>query len=149
MTSAEPRPTFPFFVGCGRSGTTLLRAMFDARADLAIPDEVAFIIRYSRPHYASRYGWPRRFDAAACAWISIAAHSSFRRWDLPEGAVLGLLSPTRCRRRSERHGPAAEHMRAAHGPRQAARRRQDAMHGVLYLRRLARLFRGPIRPRHP
>ena len=42
-------PPFPFFVGCGRSGTTLLRAMFDAHRDVAVPDEVAFIIRYARP----------------------------------------------------------------------------------------------------
>ena len=42
-------PPFPFFVGCGRSGTTLLRAMFDAHPDVAVPDEVAFIIRYAPP----------------------------------------------------------------------------------------------------
>ncbi len=64
--SAEP-PPFPFIVGCGRSGTTLLRAMLDAHPDLAIPDEVGFVVRYARPHYALRYGWPRRFDAGRCA----------------------------------------------------------------------------------
>ena len=32
-----PRPSFPFFVGCGRSGTTLLRAIFDSHPDLRRP----------------------------------------------------------------------------------------------------------------
>ena len=68
---------FPFFVGSGRSGTTLVRAIFDSHPDLAIPDEVSFVIRYARPHYALRYGWPRRFDAAACTDL-ILANASFR-----------------------------------------------------------------------
>ncbi len=38
----EGQPIFPFFVGCPRSGTTLLRAIFAAHPDLAIPDETHF-----------------------------------------------------------------------------------------------------------
>jgi len=33
---------FPFIVGCGRSGTTLLRLMLDASAELAIPPEAPY-----------------------------------------------------------------------------------------------------------
>jgi hypothetical protein len=137
MTSAEQAaPTFPFFVGCGRSGTTLLRAMFDARADLAIPDEVAFIIRYARPHYALRYGWPRRFDAAACVDL-ILADWSFRRWALPEEAARGALTDP---------APAsfADTIRRLYACAAAARGKpryadKTPMH-VLHLPRLARLF---------
>jgi hypothetical protein len=76
-----PRPPFPFLVGCGRSGTTLLRAMFDAHADVCVPDEVAFVVRYARPHRAMQYGWPRRFDAGRCVEL-IVGDSSFRRWPI-------------------------------------------------------------------
>jgi hypothetical protein len=136
MTSAEQGPTFPFLVGCGRSGTTLLRAMFDARADLAIPDEVAFIIRYARPHYALRYGWPRRFDAAACMDL-IADDSSFRRWALPAGAARDAVAdpaPTSFADLIRRLYASAA---AARGKRRYADK--TPMH-VRYLPRLARLF---------
>lgn len=73
------RPPFPFVVGSGRSGTTLVRAMLDAHPELAVPDEVAFIVRYARPHYAVQYGWPRRFDGDRAAEL-IVGDSSFRRW---------------------------------------------------------------------
>ena len=39
------RPPFPFIVGCGRSGTTLLRLMLDAHPELAIPSESYFPLR--------------------------------------------------------------------------------------------------------
>jgi Sulfotransferase family len=87
-----PRPAvFPFFVGSGRSGTTLLRAIFDSHPDVAVPDEVSFVIRLARPHYARRYGWPIRFDAAVAADMVIA-NRSFRRWGLPEGEVRAALA---------------------------------------------------------
>jgi hypothetical protein len=41
-------PPFPFIVGRGRSGTTLLRAMLDAHPDMAIPDEASFLGRLIR-----------------------------------------------------------------------------------------------------
>jgi hypothetical protein len=40
---AQPRPVFPFFVGAGRSGTTLLRAMFTNHPELAIAHESRFV----------------------------------------------------------------------------------------------------------
>src|SRR5687768_7525987 len=38
-----PRPVFPFFVGAGRSGSTLLRAMFNNHPELAIAHESRFV----------------------------------------------------------------------------------------------------------
>jgi hypothetical protein len=38
-------PVFPFFVGCGRSGTTLVREIFRAHPELAIPPESHFLSR--------------------------------------------------------------------------------------------------------
>ena len=35
---------FPFIVGSPRSGTTLLRAMFDSHPELAIPPESYFVV---------------------------------------------------------------------------------------------------------
>jgi hypothetical protein len=110
--------------------------MFDARPDLAIPDEVAFIIRYSRPHYALRYGWPRRFDAAACMDL-IAADSSFRRWALPEGAARAALADPVPESFADMVRRLYACAAAARGkPRYADK---TPMH-VLYLPRLARLF---------
>ena len=45
MNTATPwtQPCFPFIVGCGRSGTTLVRAMLDSHPELAIPPETKFI----------------------------------------------------------------------------------------------------------
>ena len=132
---AEP-PPFPFIVGCGRSGTTLLRAMLDAHPDLAVPDEAGFVVRYARPHYALRYGWPRHFDAGRCAEL-ILADNSFRRWALPESDVRAAL---------EASPPAgyAELVRRLYGVAAEARGKPRAadktpMH-VLHLPRLARLF---------
>ncbi len=50
---------FPFIVGRGRSGTTLLRAMFDTHPELAVPDETHFIVPLGRQrrHFES----PQRF----------------------------------------------------------------------------------------
>lgn len=50
-------PVFLFIVGSGRSGTTLLRAMFDAHPQMAVTHEAHFVAamgrrrkRYERPH---------------------------------------------------------------------------------------------------
>src|SRR5438552_16849132 len=40
-----PLPVFPFFVGCGRSGTTLVRATFSSHPELALPPEPHFLGR--------------------------------------------------------------------------------------------------------
>ncbi|MGH8936866.1 MAG: sulfotransferase family protein [Acidimicrobiia bacterium] len=74
-----------FVVGCGRSGTTMLRLMLDAHDDLAIPGESHFI----RKLYRMR----RRFlrpdgsvDATSLA-SAVMQTPHFRRWELPENLV--------------------------------------------------------------
>ncbi len=129
-------PVFPFFVGCGRSGTTLLRAMFDSHPDLAVPDEVSFVIRLARPHYALRYGWPRRFDAGRAADL-VVANASWRRWGIPpdEGRAALVDPPPASFAAMVRRAYAGW---AAHEgkPRYADK---TPMH-VLHLRRLGRMF---------
>jgi hypothetical protein len=134
--TAGPGAPFPFFVGCGRSGTTLLRAMFNAHPDMAVPDEVAFMLRYSRPHRAVEYGWPRRFDAARCADL-IVADSSFRRWALTEEEARDAL-----RDPPPVSFPAAIRLLYGRVAALAGKTRyadKTPMH-VLHLRRLGRLF---------
>lgn len=46
-----PLRIFPYFVGAGRSGTTLLRAMFDSHPEIAIPNESGFIVRLARERH--------------------------------------------------------------------------------------------------
>jgi hypothetical protein len=84
-------PVFPFFVGSGRSGTTLLRAMFDSHPAMAVPDEVSFVVRFARPHYARRYGWPGTYDPGAAADL-VLANESFRRWGVPAGEARSTLT---------------------------------------------------------
>ena len=42
--STEPNRVFPIFVGSGRSGTTLVRTMFNAHPDLAVAMEAHFLV---------------------------------------------------------------------------------------------------------
>jgi hypothetical protein len=130
------RPVFPFLVGSGRSGTTLLRAMFDSHPDLAIPDEVSFIVRLSRPHYAHRYGWPREFRAEPCADL-LLANGSLRRWGLdPDEVRSALLHPP-----AGSFADAVRRLYQLWAERQGKPRYGDKTPThVLYLRRLARTF---------
>jgi len=41
-------PPFPYIVGSGRSGTSLLRAMLDSHPDMAIPNETHFVVSGGR-----------------------------------------------------------------------------------------------------
>lgn len=60
MTGHGPADPFPFFVGCGRSGTTLLRAMFDSHPLMAVPSESYFVGNLGR--HSSRYSVESGFD---------------------------------------------------------------------------------------
>ncbi|MGH2664100.1 MAG: sulfotransferase family protein [Actinomycetota bacterium] len=53
-------PPFPFIVACGRSGTTLLRAILDSHPDMAIPPETHFVAALGRRR--RRYERPGGFD---------------------------------------------------------------------------------------
>jgi len=128
---------FPFVVGCGRSGTTLLRAILDSHPDVAVPDEVSFVVRFARPHYALRYGWPRGYDPAAAAGL-LLGNESFRRWGLPDdearAALTGPPAPTS-------YAATVRRAYAAYAARAGKPRYADKtpMH-VLHLRRLGRMF---------
>jgi hypothetical protein len=73
------RPPFPFIVGCGRSGTTLVQALLDAHPEFAVPFESYFPVWFAR--HLERY---ERADGFALATFldDVLAHESFRRWNL-------------------------------------------------------------------
>jgi hypothetical protein len=72
---------FPFFLGRGRSGTTLLRAMFDSHSEMAIPQESHFVVNLGviRRRFERRDGFNtgRYLD-------ELLSHYGFRRWGVPE-----------------------------------------------------------------
>ena len=70
---------FPFFVGSGRSGTTLLRAMFDSHPQLAIPGESHFVDEMIRD--ARRFDGAGRLDVDAFV-SDLCSRSRFRNWGL-------------------------------------------------------------------
>jgi Sulfotransferase family len=67
---------FPFIVGCGRSGTTLLRAMLDSHPDVAVPPESHFIPKLIRIPLG---------DVGA----ELAGNDRFQRWGVPAETVSG------------------------------------------------------------
>jgi hypothetical protein len=77
-------PPFPFVLGCGRSGTTLVRAVLDAHPDIAVPDESYFPVWFGRRRF--RYGPPGAFDTPAFV-EDLLAHESSRRWGLDPDMV--------------------------------------------------------------
>jgi hypothetical protein len=82
------RLPFPFVVGSGRSGTTLLRLMLEQHPDLAIPPESYFPISMRRrvPRYVSAAG----FDLDA--YVSeLLRNVRFQDWDLHESVVRARL----------------------------------------------------------
>lgn len=74
---------FPFFVGAARSGTTLLRAMFDSRPDMAVPWESYFVVGLSRQldRYQSNGGF------AVDRFLDDLTGRHFPRWGLAAGEV--------------------------------------------------------------
>jgi hypothetical protein len=77
-------PPFPFVVGCGRSGTTLMRALLDAHPGLAVPFESYFPVWFAR--HRARYERPDGFAVERFV-DDVVAHESFRRWGLDAGEV--------------------------------------------------------------
>lgn len=90
----EPRPSaatpaFPFFVGMGRSGTTLFRAMFDSHPEMSIPGESGFIVRLGR----RRGRYERNGSFVVEPFVAdLLEHRGFRRWGLPEQDVRAALA---------------------------------------------------------
>jgi hypothetical protein len=86
-TDPAPAP-FLFVVGCGRSGTTLVRAMLDAHPGLAVPGESYFPLWLARRR--SRYERAGRFDVDSYV-ADLAADPWFARWGIPADAVRARL----------------------------------------------------------
>ncbi len=82
-----PSPAEPpvFVVGCGRSGTTMLRLMLDAHPELAIPGESHFLITLWKG--LGRFTEAGRLDAEALVREAMRSHQ-FRYWGVDEDAVL-------------------------------------------------------------
>jgi hypothetical protein len=87
--NVAPRPdtSFLFIVGRGRSGTSMLRAMFDSHPEMAIPPESHIIVSLcrNRREYEDTNGLDlsRFVPAVRDLWT--------RRWALPERELLEVL----------------------------------------------------------
>jgi hypothetical protein len=79
---------FPFFVGCDRSGTTLLRAMFDSHPDVAVPPESFFIPQFGRRRAV--YEKSSGFDVELLM-RDLYEEERFRRWQLSPPDVRRIL----------------------------------------------------------
>ncbi len=131
-----PGPTypFPFLVGCGRSGTTLLRAMLVAHPQMAIPHESYFVVPFcrNRRRYERRGG----FDIHRFA-TDLFLHRWFIRWGLSDQEIERALA-------DESPQTVADGVRAVFAA--YARHREKTRYGdktpsyVLNLPLLARLF---------
>jgi hypothetical protein len=77
-------PPFLFVVGCGRSGTTLLRAMLDAHPRVAVPPESYFVVPMLRE--AHRYGPPGALRTEALL-ADLGRFASFGEWGLDPGVL--------------------------------------------------------------
>lgn len=82
--SSRERGVFPFIVGIGRSGTTLLRAILDSHPDLAIPAESDFIVQMALRE--ERYYSLGQFDRSSFL-EDLFRHPRFQRWDISERVV--------------------------------------------------------------
>ena len=86
LTSSPP---FPFFVGCGRSGTTLVRSMFDSHPDMAVVYESFFASRLLR--HRRRYEGPGAFNLDRFT-SDLTGHFGFRKLGLSPAEVGERLS---------------------------------------------------------
>jgi Sulfotransferase family len=127
--------TFPMIVGCNRSGTTLLRAMFDSHPEIAVPGESGFIVTMGTRRHRRRYEGPRGFRTDRFVADALD-HPRVRQWNLPAEAADAFVAP--------RVLSFAEAVRRLYGVYAAAHgkpRYGDKTPGyVLHLPLLARLF---------
>ena len=88
-TKTSAQSCFPFIVGCGRSGTTLLRAMLDSHPELAVPAETKFIARMGAAR--RRYERPAGFDAERFVDDMFRRTALEERWELSRSDVTSAL----------------------------------------------------------
>lgn len=82
-------PPFPFIVGRGRSGTTLLRAMFDSHPEMAIPPESHFLVPMALKRRRFENGGIFRSEAFVA---ELVPRYGFRRWDLDPDLLTSELA---------------------------------------------------------
>ena len=75
---------FPFIIGSGRSGTTLLRAMLDSHPEMAVPFESYFTAELATVR--DRYEKDTGFDAEALL-VDLLEYERFHRWEIGEETI--------------------------------------------------------------
>ncbi len=84
-------PVFAFFVGCGRSGTSLLRAIFDSHPDMNVPRDTYFILGLAQRR--------RRYERAGGFAVEMFLEDlqtgyDFDRWPIPFEEIAADLRAT-------------------------------------------------------
>ncbi len=84
----KPQAVFPFIVGCGRSGTTLLQAIFDSHPRMAVAFKSYFVqdLVATRDRYENAGGF-----AAGAAVEYLVTHHCFTRWGIDQRLVQEVL----------------------------------------------------------
>jgi hypothetical protein len=125
---------FPFIVGRGRSGTTLIRAMLDSHPDVAIPQESHFVVNMGRRRhlYGTEHGFANdRFVQ------DLVSHWGFKRWGIPAAEIMTSFveNPATC------FSDAVRRAYEINAWRQGKRRFGDKTPGyVMHIPMLAELF---------
>jgi len=78
------RDPFPFIVGRGRSGTTLLRAMLDSHPAMAVPPESHFVVPLIKRRRTLEKGGRLSVDPFIA---DLGRRYGFQRWDIELGSV--------------------------------------------------------------
>lgn len=127
-------PVFPQFVGCGRSGTTLLRNIFDSHSALAMTHESHFIGPLAKVR--SRYEAEAGFDSDAFV-ADLFGDANFVRQGLEVEAVRSALD----RARPKSYAGAVRAVFAAYAERDGKKLYGDKTPGsVTQIELLAELF---------
>jgi hypothetical protein len=132
--ASRPSQQPVFIVGCGRSGTTLMRLMLSAAGDLMIPPECDFLWRAVR-----RFGADASLTATQVAeFVSVLEHiSSFPGLELTAGDLLEGLQASGASRLAD----CVSHVYATYAARQGRSRWGDKNpFYVLYLNEIRELY---------
>jgi len=126
------QPIFPIFVGSGRSGTTLVQAIFSAHPDLAITHESQFI-----PRLADRQYMREGMFASEMFVRDLNRNPDYRRLEVDDGALLRSLAE----RPASDYSDAVRRVFMLYAEARGKTRYGDKSPGyVLHMERLAKLF---------